>query len=84
MILVATHHIVRIHTILHTHTGDMIVFYGEHSQYSILDYGIPDKDACYDATKPIGQGRLRSQREDFIHGKGIRIKAASYRTKYVY
>jgi hypothetical protein len=59
----------------------MIVFYGEHSQYAILDVGLPDKDACYDATKPIGQGRLRSQRDDFIHGKGIRIKAASYRNK---
>jgi hypothetical protein len=38
-------------------------------------------DACYDPTKLPGQGCFRSQRDDFIHGKLLRIAPASYRTR---
>ncbi|KAG5179584.1 hypothetical protein JKP88DRAFT_256246, partial [Tribonema minus] len=73
-------------------TEEMIIMYGEHAQYALFDYnmpadaqyalfdyGMPAKDACYDPAKLPGQGCFHAQRDDFIHGKGIRIAPDSYR-----
>jgi hypothetical protein len=70
-----------------TSAGDMIIAYGDGSQYDNIDgtqdFGFPQYDACYNPTDPLPQGQFRSQRDEYVHGKIVQIFKASYQAKEV-
>jgi hypothetical protein len=71
--------LINLYILFHIFTNLLITHTNE--QFDFFDPGFPLQDACYDPTKPIGQGSFRAQIDGFLHGKGIRIKQASYQTK---
>lgn len=72
--------------------GDMVLAFGDGSQYDSFaradgsgptqDIGFPEYDACFDSSDPIAtQGQFRAQRQNYMHGKVVRILQDSYRQK---
>ncbi|CAM9947404.1 unnamed protein product, partial [Phaeothamnion confervicola] len=57
--------------------GDFLISVGDGAQPGGEDVGNLDGDQCYIPKMGLPQGRFKSQRLDFLHGKVVRIKAAS-------
>ncbi|CAM9713342.1 unnamed protein product [Chrysoparadoxa australica] len=57
--------------------GRLLLTAGDGGQYAATDYGLPGQDECFDASgekQPIWpQGKFRSLRDDFVHGKLLAI-----------
>mmetsp|Transcript_15835 Transcript_15835/g.22316 ORF Transcript_15835/g.22316 Transcript_15835/m.22316 type:complete len:1259 (-) Transcript_15835:96-3872(-) len=56
--------------------GDMIFSMGDGGQYDKFDPGFKNIDACYEPGKGDDQGVFRSVRNDFSHGKVLKIPKA--------
>ncbi|CAM9596279.1 unnamed protein product [Phaeothamnion confervicola] len=62
---------------LKAYKGDLLLTSGDGSQAGGRDVGIPGSDTCYTAAMKMPQGKLRSQRLDYLNGKLLRIPAAA-------
>jgi FtsP/CotA-like multicopper oxidase with cupredoxin domain len=56
--------------------GDLVMSWGDGSQFVYVDHGGDERDGCHDPSKGVVQGVYRSQREDFLNGKVLRLSGS--------